>query len=130
MFKGSERLMLNLVLKICDENGKNEIKLRSTDIDCKSPRTNYENMQVKAQVLCEMLNTPRVHPKLAFESCGLFSDPENAYLISDEHYKETLEKWEIKDTPDMDGVIDNGGEETEKVRNSGLTDSGTDNAAS
>lgn len=117
MFKGSERLMLNLVLKICNENGKNknEIKLRSTDVDCKSPRTNYENMQVKAQVLCEMLNTPRVHPKLAFESCGLFSDPENAYLISDEHYKETLETWAIKSTPNEDGVNGDGGEEKDKV---------------
>ena len=115
MFKGSERLMLNLVLKICKENGKNEIKLRSTDIDCKSPRTNYENMQVKAQVLCEMLNSPRVHPKLAFESCGLFSDPENAYLISDEHYKEMLETWAIKSTPDDDGVNGDGGEEKNKV---------------
>ena len=130
MFTGSERVMLNLILQICKTVGKDKLNLRSSDIECKSPRTNYENMQVKAQVLCEMLNTPRVHPKLAFESCGLFSDPENAYLISEKHYQETLEKWEIKDTPDMDGVIDNGGEETEKVRNSGLTDSGTGNAAS
>ena len=130
MFTGSERVMLKLILQICKTVGKDKLNLRSSDIECKSPRTNYENMQVKAQVLCEMLNTPRVHPKLAFESCGLFSDPENAYLISEKHYQESLEKWEIKDTPDMDGVIDNGGEETEKVRNSGLTDSGTDNAAS
>jgi hypothetical protein len=50
-----------------------------------------------------MLNTPRVHPKLAFESCGLFSDPENAYLESEKHYKEALEKWKIEDKPDEDG---------------------------
>ena len=130
MFTGSERVMLNLVLKICKTVGKDELNLRSSDIECKSPRTNYENMQVKAQVLCEMLNTPRVHPKLAFESCGLFSDPENAYLISEKHYQEELEKWEVKDTPDEDGVIDNGGEEAEEVRNGGYSDSVSDNSAS
>lgn len=125
MFTGSERRMLNLVLKICNTVGKDKLDIRSSDIECKSPRTNYENLQVKAQVLCEMLNTPRVHPKLAFESCGLFSDPENAYLISEEHYNETLEKWAIEDRPDEDGVIDNGGTETEKVRNGGFADSGS-----
>lgn len=132
MFKGAERKMLELVLKICKTVGKDNINLRPTEIDCKSTRTNYENLQVKAQVLCEMLNTPRVHPKLAFESCGLFSDPENAYLVSEEHYKETLEKWEIEDRPDEDGVIDNGGTETETetVRTDGLADSGTGNGAS
>ena len=129
MFTGSERVMLNLVLKICKTVGKDKLDIRSSDIECKSPRTNYENMQVKAQVLCEMLNTPRVHPKLAFESCGLFSDPENAYLISEKHYQESLEKWEIKDTPDEDGVIDNGGTE-EEVRNGRLTDSVSDNTTS
>lgn len=129
MFTGSERVMLNLVLQICKTVGKDKLDIRSSDIECKSPRTNYENMQVKAQVLCEMLNTPRVHPKLAFESCGLFSDPENAYLISEKHYQESLEKWEIKDTPDEDGVNNNGGEETEEVRNGGYSDSGVDNSA-
>ena len=109
-FKGSERLMLDLVLKICKTIGKENLDIRPSDIDCKSPRTNYENLQVKAQVLCEMLNTPRVHPKLAFEACGLFSDPENAYTISEEHYKETLEEWKIEDTPDLDKAVNNNGE--------------------
>ena len=130
MFTGSERVMLNLVLQICKTVGKDELNIRSSDIECKSPRTNYENMQVKAQVLCEMLNTPKVHPKLAFESCGLFSDPENAYLISEKYYEKTLKTWEIKDTPDEDGVIDNGGEETEKIRNGGLADNSADGTTS
>ena len=108
MFKGSEKTMLALVFKICKTISKDDVNLRISDVDCKSTRTNYENVQVKAQVLCEMLNTPRVHPKLAFEACGLFSDPENAYLISEEHYNESLEKWEVKNTPDKDGVNGNG----------------------
>ena len=108
MFKGSERTMLALVFKICRTISKDNVNLRISDVDCKSTRTNYENVQVKAQVLCEMLNTPRVHPKLAFEACGLFSDPENAYLISEEHYNESLEKWEVENTPDKDEVNGNG----------------------
>ena len=112
MFKGAERLMLNLIFKICRTIGKDKIDLRISDIDCKFKRHNYENVQVKAQVLCEMLNSPRIHPKLAFESCGLFSDPENAYLISEEHYEETLKTWEITERPDEDGRIDGEGTET------------------
>ena len=130
MFTGSERLMLNLILKICKTVGKDNIDLRSSDIECKSPRTNYENLQVKAQVLCEMLNTPRVHPKLAFESCGLFSDSENAYLISEEHYKQSLEEWKVDDVLEIDKAVNNGNTENETVRADGHSDSVADNTAS
>ena len=129
MFKASERLMLNLVLKICKTIGKGKLDIRATDLDCKSTRTNYENLQVKAQVLCEMLNTPRVHPKLAFESCGLFSDPENAYMISEAHYKDALKEWKIEDLGDLDKAVNGyGGETTETVRTDGRADSATTDA--
>lgn len=110
MFKGSERTMLELVFKICRTVGKDGVNLKISDVDCKSTRTNYENVQVKAQVLCEMLNTPRVHPKLAFEACGLFSDPENAYLISEEHYEKTLEDWDVNDVLELDKAVNENGE--------------------
>ena len=113
MFKGSEKTMLNLVFKICRTIGEDGIDLKTSDVDCKSTRTNYENVQVKAQVLCEMLNTPRVHPKLAFEACGLFSDPENAYLISEEHYKESLEDWQVEDVLEIDKAVNGNGEGAE-----------------
>lgn len=126
MFKGAERIMLNLVFNICRTIGENTFDLNTSDINCKSTRTNYENMQVKAQVLCEMLGSPRIHPKLAFEACGLFSDPENAYLISEEHYNESLEKWNIEDRPNEDGVNGDGRtEETEKIRTVRSADSST-----
>lgn len=128
MFKGAERLMLNLVLKICNENGKEKLDIRSSDIDCKSPRTNYENLQVKVQALCEMLNTQKVHPKLAFATCGLFSDPESAYLISEVYYNEQLAKWQPISTPDEDGVNDN--DETETVRPDRLANSNSDDGTS
>ena len=109
MFKGSERLMLNLVLEICKTVGT-DLNLKTSDIDYKFTRRNYENVQVKAQVLCEMLNTPRIHPKLAFESCGLFSDPENAYLISEDHYEKTMEEWTVEDVEDLDKAVNGNGE--------------------
>jgi len=109
MFKGSERTMLELVFKICRTISKDNINLRISDVDCKSTRTNYENVQVKAQVLCEMLNTPRVHPKLAFEACGLFSDPENAYLISEDHYEKSLEDWTVDDVLELDKAVNGNG---------------------
>ena len=110
MFKGSEQTMLELVFKICRTIGEDGVNLKISDVDCKSTRTNYENVQVKAQVLCEMLNTPRVHPKLAFEACGLFSDPENAYLISEEHYEKTLEDWDVNDVLELDKAVNGNGE--------------------
>ena len=128
MFKASERLMLKLILEICKTNGKEKIDIRASEVDCKSPRTNYENLQVKVQALCEMLNTQKVHPKLAFVACGLFSDPESAYLISEVYYNEQLAKWQPREVPDEDGVNDN--DETETVRPDGLADSNSDDGTS
>ena len=117
MFEASERLMLKLVLKIVETIGE-KLDIRSSDITVKTERTNNENLQVKTQALCEMLNTQRVHPKLAFEACGLFSDPENAYLISEIYYNEQLEKWEVKENPEEDKAVNNG-EENGEVRTDG-----------
>jgi hypothetical protein len=115
MFKGSENEMLKLVLRIC-KTFTDSINLKSTDIDLKFTRRNYENIQSKAQVLCEMLNNPHIHPKLAFEHSGMFSDPETAYSMSEEYYQENLEKWNVEIVPNEDGS---------DVRDSGQTDSTT-----
>jgi hypothetical protein len=48
-------------------------------------RRNYENALVKSQVLTTMLATDKIHPQLAFENCGMFTDPEAAYLLSKEY---------------------------------------------
>ena len=113
MFKGAENEMLKLVLRIC-KTFTDKINLKSTDIDCKFTRRNYENIQSKAQVLCEMLNNPKIHPKLAFEHSGMFSDPETAYSMSEEYYQENLEKWNVEIVPSEDGT---------DVSNSGSVDS-------
>ena len=99
MFKRSEKNMLKLVLRIMKELAGIEMKL--SDIDMKFTRRNYENIQSKSQVLTTMLSNPKIHPKLAFEHCGMFSDAESAYKESEKYYQEVLKQ--IEPQPDPDG---------------------------
>lgn len=104
MFKRSEKEVLRLVLKLCD--GLADLKLKLKDIDMKFTRRNYDNIQSKSQVLVSMLQQPKVHPLLAFTHCGLFSDPESAYTMSNAYYEEQMEKWEPVDMDDDDSDND------------------------
>lgn len=95
MFKESEQVFLKLVLRIIrDKSGlSNEIHgLKLKDVDVKFTRRNYDNIQSKSQVLVSMLQNDKIHPRLAFTSCGLFSDPENAYQVSMEYSEEQEKK--------------------------------------
>ena len=67
-------------------------KLTLKDIEIKFSRRNYDNVQTKSQVLVTMLNNPKIHPELAFTHCGLFLDPESAYLQSKEWWEENERK--------------------------------------
>lgn len=89
-FKRSEKNMLRLVLRIIRE--LSGVNLKLSDIDMKFTRRNYENIQSKAQVLTTMLSNPKIHPKLAFEHCGMFSDAESAYKESEKYYAEVLKQ--------------------------------------
>lgn len=100
MFKRSEKEVLRLVLKLCD--GLADLKLKLKDIDMKFTRRNYDNIQSKSQVLVAMLQQPKIHPLLAFTHCGLFSDPESAYTMSNEYYEEQMKKWEPVEVDDDD----------------------------
>ena len=100
MFKRSEKETLRLVLKLCD--GLADLKLRLKDIDMKFTRRNYDNIQSKSQVLVAMLQQPKVHPLLAFTHCGLFSDPESAYTMSNDYYEEQMAKWEPVDVDESE----------------------------
>lgn len=92
MFKRSEKQFLKLVLRILrDTVGTN---LRLADIETHFTRRNYENIASKSQVLISMLNNPKIHPELAFAYCGMFIDPESAYLQSMDYYEEQMKKWE------------------------------------
>lgn len=85
-FCRSEREFLRIFLYICRNTG--EVDLRLADIGMKFTRRNYADIQSKAQVLCELLANGKVHPKLAFQVCGLFTDSEEAYRMSEEYVKE------------------------------------------
>lgn len=91
MFKLAEKQFLRLTLRITNE--LRNMNLRLSNIEIRFTRRNYENIQEKAQVLTTMLNTDGIHPRLAFEHCGLFVDPELAYLES----KKYAEEQEAKD---------------------------------
>ena len=102
MFKRSEKETLRLVLKLC--SGLADLKLGLKDIDMKFTRRNYDNIQSKSQVLVSMLQQPKIHPLLAFSHCGLFSDPESAYTMSNEYYEEQMAKWEPVEVDETDDV--------------------------
>ena len=65
-----------------------------------------------------LLNNPRIHPKLAFEHCDMFVDPEFAYGNSNEYY-ESYQEQKLKEVEEytkslVDGKkkeIDDEGEE-------------------
>lgn len=107
-FKRSEKNMLKLILRIIKELADVELKL--SDIDMKFTRRNYENIQSKSQVLTTMLSNPKIHPKLAFEHCGMFSDAESAYKDSEQYYAEVLKQLEPQNDPDDNPEKQKGGE--------------------
>ena len=114
MFKKSEKPVLKLVLKICRNTvgTPDEINnLRLKDIELQFTRRNYEAIQSKSQVLVSMLQQPKIHPRLAFESSGLFIDPERAYSISMEYAEEQAKK-AVEMMQKTGGKTDNTGDNT------------------
>lgn len=114
MFKQSEREMLELVLKICKVTDDG-MPLNVWDIETKFTRRNYEAIVSKANVLVTMLDNPKIHPILAFEHCGMFTDPEGAYMLSDAYYKEMEEKYQPIAVNESEEEVDN----AELVRTNG-----------
>lgn len=91
MFKESEQLVLKLILRIIrDTQGLSDelYSLKLKDIECRFTRRNYDNILSKSQVLVSMLAQNKIHPRLAFAHCGLFTDPEDAYRVSEQYAKE------------------------------------------
>ena len=79
-FKRAERQLLAIVLKICNEIGG--LSLSLNDIDIHFDRKNYENIEVKTNVLTALLNNQKVAPRLAYVVSDLFPDAEAAYQES------------------------------------------------
>lgn len=88
MYRQSEKEFIRIAIKI--SNQFRDMNLKPNQIDIRFTRRNYENIQLKAQVLTEMLNNDMIDPKLAFEHCGMFPDAEVAYLQSEAYYKKKL----------------------------------------
>lgn len=93
MFKMSEKQFLKIVLRICNKYREN-FNLKISQIEPRFTRRNYENALEKAQILTMLLSSDKVHPRLAFETCGLFIDPETAYLTSEKYAEERERKQE------------------------------------
>jgi len=85
LWRESEGNFLKLTLKICRDAVGLDLKL--SDVALKFTRRNYEDLQVRSQVLTTMLNNPMIAPELAFRHCGMFVDPEEAYLKSMDWYQ-------------------------------------------
>ena len=50
-----------------------------------------------------MLSQSGIHPELAFQACGLFTDPEAAYLQSRDYVEENRERFEQQAGQQEDG---------------------------
>lgn len=92
MFKKSEKQFLRLALSI--SYTLRGLNLKLSNIEIRFTRRNYENIQEKAQVLTTMLSNDKIHPRLAFEHCGMFADPEIAFLASQKYAEEKKKETE------------------------------------
>lgn len=98
-WKRSEREFLRLVLRICRDTAN--LSLELSQIKPEFTRKNFANIQSKAQVLVQMLNNPKIHPKLAFQYSGMFTDSEEAYRISMQYFEEqqAVQEQKINNSP-------------------------------
>lgn len=113
IFKNSERAFLRIALKCAKEINHLDIDMKYIEI--KFTRKNYENIVQKTQVLTQLLGCNKVAPKLAFEYCGLFSDPTSAYKESQKY----VEEQEKKAREIQQNLVTTGGKENENPSNSG-----------
>lgn len=85
-FKRGERLFLRAACRVLDVS--RHLGLKPSQVEIKFTRRNYEAIQSKAQVLTTLLGSGKVHPRLAFEHCGMFPDPESAYDLSQRYVED------------------------------------------
>ena len=104
IFKCSETEFLKIILRILRDTVGT--KLRLSDITPHFTRRNYDNIASKSQVLIAMLNNPKIHPEVAYASCGMFPDPESAYLQGMAYYEEQMKKWEPIEVDETEGEDD------------------------
>jgi SPP1 family phage portal protein len=98
MFKEAERQVLKIALAIVRSTIGTTLKL--ADVETQFTRRNYENVGVKSQTLISMLGCDKIAPALAFQHCGLFSDPEDAAKMSAEYYEKVKAEQAAQVKPD------------------------------
>lgn len=92
IYKQSEREFINIALTICKDASTKPEKLGDLalpDVDIHFTRRMTDNLLVKTQALMNMLQAG-VHPRHAFKICGLFNDPEQAYLDSEPYLQKYI----------------------------------------
>ena len=92
IFKKSENELLDIALRIC--NAKTGMQLKLASVEPHFTRKNTENLLAKTQAFTTMIGTGKVHPLLAWQLSGLVSDPESAYMISQEYEQSQIEREE------------------------------------
>lgn len=83
-FKRSEKQFIRYVIRLLKDTKAVEPELKQLhtyDVETKFTRNKTDSLLVKAQALLNLLEAG-VHPRLAFQLCGLFNDPEQAYTDS------------------------------------------------
>ena len=90
MFKKSEHEMLRYVLRYLRRTG--DLDLRLIDVDYRFTRRQYDALLTKVQALTQMLSSDKIAPRLAFNTCGLFTDPEEAARESATYFAQMTEK--------------------------------------
>lgn len=118
-FSESEREMLGVILKICEQTEVSEIaKLKLSDIDIKFSRNRTDSLLVKTQALANQLQAG-IHPLVAITTCGLYSDPQGVWNDS----RNYMSKW-LYDAEEVDADVEDsvsvirqsGGEDNEEVK--------------
>lgn len=92
IYKMSERAFIDIALTICSKTSSTPEKLKDLalpDVDIHFTRRMTDNLLVKTQALMNMLQAG-VHPRHAFKICGLFNDPEQAYLDSEPYLQKYI----------------------------------------
>lgn len=100
-FKKCDRNALKVILKICKNSSKSNIKsLKVSNIDIKFSRDLSDNLLVKTQALMN-LATANIPPQIANAVIGLFSDPvavtklQEAYIEEKRKIQEELDKKKV-----------------------------------
>lgn len=89
----SETDMLRMALRICRDT-PDESQIEIDKLKVEFTRKNLSNIQSKAQVLVQLLNNSKVHPKYAYQASGLFADTEEAYRAGMEWSNQELAETE------------------------------------